>query len=102
MHRIVAILFIILFFLACASTPSQSTFTQLETQQQERAKEHLTDLHLKKNNFIERQIFASAVDVKHADCTAMATGNWGESVMYGQNFLAYESHVATVERCFNK
>jgi len=102
MHRIVAILFIILFFSGCASTSSQNTSAQAETRQQERAKEHLADLYLKKKNFIERQMLASAADFKHADCTAMATGDWGESVMYGQNFLAYENHVVTVERCFNK
>jgi len=102
MYRMVAILFIVVFFSACASTPSQNMFIQLETRQQERARAHLADLYLKKQHFIERQILASAVDVKHADCTAMATGNWGEPVMYGQNFLAYENHVETVERCFNK
>lgn len=106
MYRIVTILFVASFFSGCVSTPSQNTYTQIEKRQQERAKEHLTDLYLKKQRFFERQILASANDytgqLKHADCTAMATGSWGESVMYGQNFLEYENHVSTVERCFNK
>ncbi len=118
MYRALAILLIILLSSACASTPPQNMHSQIEIRQQERAKEHLADLYKKKIRFFERQVLASAArhtdpqkllkgrttvaSLNHSDCAAIAMGDWGQSVMYGQNFLEYANLVAAADRCFQR
>ena len=118
MCRVVLVLCMILLFAGCASAPPQNAYSQVDAIQKERAKEHLSELYVKKKRFLERQLLASAerytdpqtlennqfnvAKPSNSDCSAMAKGDWGKSVMYGQNFLGYENHIVAVERCFKQ
>jgi hypothetical protein len=54
-----------------------------------------------KASFQDRQI-ASAGLRSASLCNALADSEWATSVMYGQDFEAYQNHVNTLSRCFRQ
>jgi hypothetical protein len=55
----------------------------------------------RKSSYQDRQL-ASAGLRSASLCNALADSEWADSVMYGQDFEAYQNHVNAVSRCFQQ
>lgn len=72
--------------------------------QQQPAEVYLAQLHKQKQLFLQKMQAAALAEKEPTpiDCQAIANGDWASSVRFGQAFLPYANHVATVARCYKE